>query len=326
MQDELVSIITPCYNVANTLIYYLQSILNQTYKNIEVIAVDDGSTDDTADILKEYVFIFAKYQMKLEYIYQKNAGLGAAINTGLKYVNGEYLCWADPDDFYMSDSIAKRLEILRNYPEYAVVSSDAYVFRADDLKNPIKREAERFTHRYEETQFEYLLTEQSHFCAGCHMIRMSAFDQVNPEREIYPARRGQNWQLLLPVYYKYKRFYLDEPLYGYIVYPKSMSSGDVTEEKELQRWKEHEEIINQTLRRIPLDDKNRERYVRLVNVRYAKKRLYTAIDYRDKELLKEQYLFLKQYNEDTDEIRILYLRNSYLLWKVFYKLKEIIAR
>ena len=140
MQDELVSIITPCYNVANTLIYYLQSILNQTYKNIEVIAVDDGSTDDTADILKEYVFIFAKYQMKLEYIYQKNAGLGAAINTGLKYVNGEYLCWADPDDFYMSDSIAKRLEILRNYPEYAVVSSDAYVFRADDLKNPIKRE------------------------------------------------------------------------------------------------------------------------------------------------------------------------------------------
>ena len=55
MQDELVSIITPCYNVANTLIYYLQSILNQTYKNIEVIAVDDGSTDDTADILKEYV-------------------------------------------------------------------------------------------------------------------------------------------------------------------------------------------------------------------------------------------------------------------------------
>lgn len=63
--------------------------------------------------------------------------------------------------------------------------------------------------------------------------------------------------------------------------------------------------------------KNRERYVRLVNVRYAKKRLYTAIDYRDKELLKEQYLFLKQYNEDTDEIRILYLRNYYCYGKFF---------
>ena len=255
MQDELVSIITPCYNVANTLIYYLQSILNQTYKNIEVIAVDDGSTDDTADILKEYVFIFAKYQMKLEYIYQKMTGLGAAINTGLKYVNGSIYAGLIQMISICPIQLQKDLEILRNYPEYAVVSSDAYVFRADDLKNPIKREAERFTHRYEETQFEYLLTEQSHFCAGCHMIRMSAFDQVNPEREIYPARRGQNWQLLLPVYYKYKRFYLDEPLYGYIVYPKSMSSGDVTEEKELQRWKEHEEIINQTLRRIPLDDK-----------------------------------------------------------------------
>lgn len=64
----------------------------------------------------------------------------------------------------------------------------------------------------------------------------------------------------------------------------------------------------------------------VIKMQQYKKRLYTAIDYRDKELLKEQYLFLKQYNEDTDEIRILYLRNYYLLWKVFYKLKEIIAR
>ncbi len=209
MKNELVSVITPCYNVANTLVCYLQSLLNQTYENIEVIAVDDGSTDETANILKKYISIFSQHRMTLKYIYQKNSGLGAAINTGLKYVSGEYLCWADPDDFYIPTSIEKRIKILQDHLEFAVVSSDAYVFYSENLQKPIKREATRFVHRYEYNQFEYLLTEESHFCAGCHMIRMSAFDEVNPERKIYPAKRGQNWQLLLPVYYKYKRFYLD---------------------------------------------------------------------------------------------------------------------
>ena len=103
-----------------------------------------------------------------------------------------------------------------------------------------------------------------------------------------------------------------------------MSSGDTTKEKELQRWEEHEKIINETLAKIPLQDTEREKYTQIINVRYAKKRFYTAIDYKDKKLLKEQYLFLKYYNEDTSEIRTSYLRNYYLLWKIYYKLKEII--
>ena len=81
---------------------------------------------------------------------------------------------------------------------------------------------------FDEKQFEYLLNEKSIFCTGCHMIRVSALKEVNPKFEIYPARRGQNWQLLLPIYYKYKRFFLDEPLYGYVIYAQSMSQGDVT--------------------------------------------------------------------------------------------------
>ena len=93
MKQELISVIVPCYNAANTLQKYLESIINQTYKNIEVIAVDDGSTDNTAKILNDYVSVFAEKRMSLKYIYEENAGLGAAINTGLKYVTGDYLCW-----------------------------------------------------------------------------------------------------------------------------------------------------------------------------------------------------------------------------------------
>lgn len=326
MEKELISIITPCYNVASTLEQYLKSILNQTYNNIEVIAVDDGSTDDTAKILKRYISIFAENKMTLKYIYEDNAGLGAAINNGLKYVEGDYLCWSDPDDFYFPTSMEKRLREFHKHPECAVVSSDAYVYHSNDLKHPFKREAARFICRQEPNQFELLLKEESHFCAGCHMIRMADFEKVNPKREIYPAKRGQNWQLLLPVYYKFKRYYLDEPLYAYVVYPNSMSSGDMTEEKEMNRWGEHEEIIRQTLCRIPLTENEIEKYDNEITIRYAKKRFFTAIDYRDKEMIKEQYMILKECQGNTDEIRTLYLRNNYLILKLFYKIKEIFKR
>lgn len=127
MESYLVSIITPCYNVEKTIKKYLESILNQTYKNLELIFIDDGSTDETEKIIKEYINEFEQNKIKVKYVYQENAGLGGAINTGLKLVTGDFLCWADPDDFFLPESIEKRLNILIEHPEYDVVSSDAYV-------------------------------------------------------------------------------------------------------------------------------------------------------------------------------------------------------
>ena len=326
MGKNLVSIITPCYNVEKTLERYLESVLKQTYKEIEVIAVDDGSTDHTAEIIKEYQDKYAVEGMQLKYVFQDNAGLGAAINTGLKYVDGAFLCWADPDDFFMHTSVEKRLKILLDKSDYDIVSSDAYVYDSRDLKYPIRREAEGFKHRFEPKQFEYLLVEQSHFCAGCHMIRMSSFDRINEDREIYPAKRGQNWQMLLPMYYYYKRYYLDEPLYAYVIYPKSMSQGDSTEDKELLRWKEHEEIILNTLNRIGIEETELNKYKELIECRYALKRFYTAIDFRDKKLLKVQYTFLGEKESITKDIRKLYLRNRYMFFKIIFKGINIIKR
>lgn len=320
MGKELISIIAPCYNVADTLERYLESILNQTYKHIEVIAVDDGSTDDTAKILERYCTVFAANRMTLKYLYEDNAGLGSAINTGLKYVTGDYLCWSDPDDFYFPTSMEKRLQAFHMHPECAVVSSDAYVYRSNDLEHPVKREAARFVNRQEPNQFELLLREESHFCAGCHMVRMAEFEKVNPNREIYPARRGQNWQLLLPVYYRYPRYFLDEPLYGYVLYPQSMSTGDVTEEKVMMRWDEHETILFETLQRIQMSSAERETYRHMILTRYAQKRFYSAIDFRDKKTMTEQYQLLCSLRENTKDIQRLFFRNRNVLCKAVGKL------
>ena len=290
MCGAIVSLIVPCYNVANTLSRFLDSVMEQTYKNIQVIAVNDGSTDNTEDILKEYQQFFLQRGMLFDYIYQDNQGLGAAINTGLKYIKGEYLCWADPDDFFEKTSIQERLEILESNKEFDIVSSDANYYKFDNLKSPIQRATDGLIHKYDPNQFEYLLAEKSHFCPGCHMLRMSAFDKVNPTHEIYPAKRGQNWQLLLPMYYKYHRYYLDKPLYNYIVYPNSMSRGDIDLVSVVSRLNEHEIILIETIKKIDMEADEKRKYLNLVKIRYAKKRFYAAIDYKSKVDLKKYFL------------------------------------
>ena len=77
MESYLVSIITPCYNVEKTIKKYLESILNQTYKNLELIFIDDGSTDETEKIIKEYINEFEQNKIKVKYVYQENAGFSA---------------------------------------------------------------------------------------------------------------------------------------------------------------------------------------------------------------------------------------------------------
>lgn len=258
----LVSIIIPCYNGSKTIRTCLDSVLAQTYKNLEVITVDDGSTDDTAQIIHQYEDSFAKEGMVLRYIYQENKGLGGAINTGLSAFSGDYLCWIDCDDFLMEKSVEMRLDFLMNNPEFGCVSSNAYIYNDTDLKTPIRSVADvsKATNCLP-NQFLFLLKNKTFFCSGCHMVRTTAFLEANPTRSIYPARRGQNWQMLLPVYYKHKRGFIDEPLYGYILYFSSMSQGDNTKEKQIYRLNEHLEIITKTLSGIDMPEKDRKRYV-----------------------------------------------------------------
>lgn len=326
MLKGYVSLIVPCYNVANTLQSFLDSVLQQTYPYIQLILVNDGSTDSTEEIIKNNIERFREKGIYVDYINQENAGLGAAINTGLNYIDGDYLCWADPDDFFMPDSFEKRVEALAKHSDCGVVTSDAYFYRAGDLLHPVSKASDGLIHSHEANQFEYILKEESIFCSGCHMVRRCAFDDVNPSHEIYPARRGQNWQLLLPVYYRYPRYFLEEPLYGYVLYPQSMSTGDVTEEKVMLRWDEHETILLETLQKIQMSSTEHETYRHMVVTRYAKKRFYSAIDFRDKKTMTEQYQILCGLQENTEDIQKLFFRNRNILCKAIGKLISSIKK
>ena len=97
MKTEKVSIVTPCYNGEKYLERFLKSILNQSYGNIELIFINDGSTDQTEEIIKKYKEEFDLHNIELTYLFQENAGQAAALNTGLKYVQGVYLLFIDSD-------------------------------------------------------------------------------------------------------------------------------------------------------------------------------------------------------------------------------------
>ena len=110
IQDEssshpLVSVVIPTFNRAKVVTRAIDSVLEQTYRNCEVIVVDDGSTDDTADVLRSY-------KDKIVYIQQKNAGPSAARNRGIRESKGEFIAFLDSDDLWFATKLERQAGLL----------------------------------------------------------------------------------------------------------------------------------------------------------------------------------------------------------------------
>lgn len=115
MSLEKVSIIMPTYNAAEFISEAIRSVFAQDHTNWELLVVNDGSTDDTAALLEHYT------DPRIRVFHQRNKGIGAARNRGLKEASGSFLCFLDADDLMPSRSLSSRLEVLRKYPGTDVV-------------------------------------------------------------------------------------------------------------------------------------------------------------------------------------------------------------
>lgn len=106
---EKISIILPVYNVEDYIEECLDSILKQTYSNIEVILIDDGAKDKSGEICDRY----AQKDDRVKVLHKKNAGVSAARNSGIEMATGDYITFVDPDDWIDSDTIEKMLEAIK---------------------------------------------------------------------------------------------------------------------------------------------------------------------------------------------------------------------
>jgi glycosyltransferase involved in cell wall biosynthesis len=130
---SLVSIIIPCYNQGRYLSAAIDSVLGQTHKNIEVIVVDDGSTDDTSQVAARYAA-----ESRIRYVRQENRGPSAARNAGVAISKGEYVNFLDADDTLLPEKLERQLDILQADPALALVYCDIFYIDENGVDIPEK--------------------------------------------------------------------------------------------------------------------------------------------------------------------------------------------
>ena len=123
MQGKLVSILTPMYNTEKYVHRLLDSVLSQDYPAIEMIVIDDGSTDGSREVVERYAGRFSGKGFTRRYVYQPNSGQSVAVRNGLQLVTGEYLAWPDSDDYYTTgDAVSKMVKVLESSdPAFQIV-------------------------------------------------------------------------------------------------------------------------------------------------------------------------------------------------------------
>lgn len=196
--SPLVSVIVPIYNVAEYLNTCVDSILNQTYSNIEVILVDDGSTDSSESIADSY----AIQDKRVKVIHQENSGVGAARTAGILSCNGEYLTFIDSDDFVSPNYIyilitacqffkCKISSLKRNIPFRHGVPLFENNIRMDDILRHISLHSEYDIQKK-------LLYQQIDCATTARMYATSLVKEVNREKELFP--RKQCYDDLVSIY------------------------------------------------------------------------------------------------------------------------------
>ena len=164
-QPNLVSAIIPCYNQAHFLGEAIESILDQTYRNFEIIVIDDGSTDDTARVASRYTTVRC--------VRKNNEGLSAARNTGLSVSAGDYVVFLDADDRLLPEAFEAGVNCLSDHPQCAFVYGHVSLVSASGAPLPCPRQVSVDREHYLE-----LLRRNYIWTPGAVMYRRSVLDAV----------------------------------------------------------------------------------------------------------------------------------------------------
>jgi len=196
--QPLVSVIIPTYNKSQYLREAIKSVLNQTYKNIEVIVVDDGSTDNTKEIVESF------NDSRIIYIFQENKGPAIARNTGIKKAQGEYIAFLDSDDLWLKEKLEKQVDFMEKNSEIGLLGTGCY--EVTDKGKIIGKKIFPIKNKILQKD----LIKYNSFIQSSVMIRKEVFDKVGLYDKSF--RESEDYELWLRIAGNYKVRNLAEAL------------------------------------------------------------------------------------------------------------------
>jgi glycosyltransferase involved in cell wall biosynthesis len=214
-----VSVVIPTYNRAGLISETIQSVLDQTFADFEIVVVDDGSTDNTKDVVASFE------DSRIKYIYQENRGLSAARNTGANASNTDYILFLDSDDLLLPHNLAKCVTVLDNHPDVAFVYGQIIMVDAKDghvirVRGSSFMRSTGIVDRYKQikellfgcriTPSATLVRRQCFNDVGCYCQEIKAF--------------GEDQHFAIRVVKLFPIFYLAEPLIKYRVHNNSLTN------------------------------------------------------------------------------------------------------
>ncbi len=236
MDQPLVSVIIPVYNGSNYLREAIDSILAQTYPNIETIVINDGSTDNgqTEDII-------LSYGDKVRYIYKENGGVATALNMGIAQMKGEYFLWLSHDDVFYPDKVQKQVQLLQSeHIRMAACSYNIFYDSGRKISVPI---VDFYGDEIIQNSVFSVLHGLIQF--GGVMLKKEIFDEYGIFRE--ELRASQDYEFLFRVLRKEKCVFSNKILYG-IRYHKDQGSNTL-DSVNVERIQEHEMFMNKLSRK-----------------------------------------------------------------------------
>ena len=188
--ESKISIVIPTYNQAEYLQEAIESVFSQTYKNTEIIIIDDGSTDNTLKVVNSF------NDNKIIFIQQRNKGASSARNTGIKEANGEYIAFLDSDDLWLKDKLRKQIDFMRENQKVGLLGTGC--FQVIDTNKMIYKKI--FPHKNEILQKD--LIKYNPFIQSSVMVRKNVFNDIGLYDEKF--KESEDYDLWLRIAQKYK--------------------------------------------------------------------------------------------------------------------------
>ncbi len=250
----MISIIMPTYNRLDYICASIDSVLNQTYANLELIVVDDGSTDATRSGLEKY-----EEDPRFRYYYQCNQGQSKARNKGINEARGEFIAFLDSDDIWVLDKLEKQIVEAEKYPDCDIFYGDCIIIDANGAeisRKNMKKHSGYITRH---------LLKDNFVSMGTTLTRKHCFDELGGLSE--KVQVADDYELWLRLSSKYKFYYSPQYYTKYRVMENQISSNKD------RRFKSNEKVLFQFFKKYP-DIVNQAEKMRGLSFFYVRKARY----------------------------------------------------